>query len=79
MKTEKINDIYDTILTVKEELDREIAQDDDSTIEDPKIVEYITKHFNNFYPKINPKDKRNFRKNVKEMCEKIMAEDKTPQ
>ena len=46
LKTEKINDIYEKIMEVKEELDREIAQDEDSTIEDPSIVEYITRHLN---------------------------------
>ena len=71
-------------MTVKEELDREVAaQEEDSDIDtgiiDISIVDYIIKHFNTYYPKINPNDKRNFRRLVKEMCEKIMAEDKTPQ
>ena len=47
----------------------------DGLLQDIKILDNVSKHLNNYFPKINPKNKRNFRKIVKEMCEQILKDE----
>ena len=66
----KIKDTYDRIQSLREDID--IEKRGDGIMHDSKTLDSILKHINNYFTKINPKNKRNFRKLVKEMCQQIL-------
>ena len=75
INTRKMSETYEKLNYIKEKIDEEYTGEGTIHEDDIKILENIAKHLNNYFPKINPKDKKNFRRNVKEMCQQILKDE----
>ena len=75
LNTRKINETYEKIQDIKNIIDEENAGEGMIHKDYIENLKNITNHLNNHFTKINPRDKKNFRKNVKEMCEQIIKDE----